>query len=140
MNTRFSIELVPHGHPVITYGLDTEVNTIELQKPMSLYFDVELDQGPHKFYIDFKNKTNKTPEMAVEIAGVTVEGIIVDRFKWAGIYTPTYPEPWASTQSNLAATLRSATYLGWNGRWELPFSVPIFTWIHQTENLGWIYS
>ena len=77
--------------------------------------------------------------MAVEIESVTVEGITVDRFKWAGIYTPNYPEPWASTQTNLQPTLQSATYLGWNGRWELPFSVPIFTWIHQTENLGWIY-
>jgi hypothetical protein len=30
--------------------------------------------------------------------------------------------------------------MGWNGRWELNFRVPIFTWIHQLENLGWIYA
>jgi hypothetical protein len=113
--------------------------TLELNAPAELQFAVNLESGPHTFYIDFRNKTNNTPEMAVEIDSVTFEGITVDRFKWAGVYTPDYPEPWASTQTNLQATLPSATYLGWNGRWELPFTTPIFTWIHQIEHLGWIY-
>lgn len=33
----------------------------------------------------------------------------------------------------------NATYLGWNGLWVLEFELPIFTWIHKLENLGWIY-
>jgi len=140
MNTRFSIKLIPHGSPVITYGLDSaRGETLELNAPAELQFDVDLATGPHVFYIDFRNKTNATPEMAVEIDSVTVEGITTDRMKWAGIYTPTYPEPWASTQTDLKPTLPAATYLGWNGRWELPFTTPIFTWIHQIEHLGWIY-
>ena len=140
MDTRFSIKLIPHGNPIITYGVnDATGETLAITAPVELQFDLDLDQGPQSFYIDFRNKTNDTPEMAVEIASVTFEGITVDRFKWAGIYTPTYPEPWASSQANLAPTIKSATYLGWNGRWELPFTVPIFTWIHQLENLGWIY-
>lgn len=140
MDTRFSIKLIPHGSPIITYGLDQSVGeTLELNAPAELQFAVDLESGPHTFYIDFRNKTNDTPEMAVEIDSVTFEGITVDRFKWAGVYTPDYPEPWASTQTNLQPTLPSATYLGWNGRWELPFTTPIFTWIHQIEHLGWIY-
>lgn len=67
------------------------------------------------------------------------EGMSLDRFKWAGVYFPVYPEPWASTQIDLPKFHKSATYLGWNGQWELEFSVPIFTWIHKLENLGWIY-
>jgi len=141
MDTRFSIKLIPHGNPIITYGVNqAKGETLVITEPVELQFNLELEKGPQVFYIDFRNKTNDTPEMAVEIDSVTFEGITVDRFKWAGIYTPDYPEPWASSQSNLAPTVMSATYLGWNGRWELPFTVPVFTWIHQLENLGWIYS
>jgi len=142
MDTRFSINLIPHGSPIITYGIDSaQGETLELNVPVELRFAVDLDVGAHVFYIDFANKTNSTPEMAIEIASVTIEGITVDRAKWAGIYYPNYPEPWASEQTApLDPVLKSSTFLGWNGRWELEFTTPIFTWLHKLENLGWIYN
>lgn len=142
-NTRFSIQLRPHGavSPKIKYGVDGQIaNTeLEINVPMSLYFNLDLEKGPHVATIEFYNKTNDTPDMAVEIESVTFEGMTLDRFKWANKYYPNYPEPWASTQTNLEPVLTSSTYLGWNGRWELHFDAPVFTWIHQIENLGWIY-
>jgi hypothetical protein len=143
-NTNFSILLKPHGiiSPVITYKLNNLViNTIVLDKESRLHFSLDLDQGNNKFEIIFTNKINETPDMAVEILEVEIEGIVVDRFKWASRYYPLYPEPWASQQTEpLPEYQSSATYMGWNGRWELNFEVPIFTWIHQLENLGWIYA
>lgn len=107
---------------------------------MTLQFDLDLDQGPQVLFIEMYNKTNDTPDMALEIESVTFEGMTLDRFKWNSKYYPNYPEPWASEQSEqLAECHSSATYLGWNGRWELHFDSPIFTWIHKLENLGWIY-
>jgi hypothetical protein len=35
--------------------------------------------------------------------------------------------------------LKNHTYLSWNGKWTLTFDVPVFTWIHRVQNLGWIY-
>jgi hypothetical protein len=142
-NTQFSITLKPHGQikPIITYGFgheDTNIQ-IELVDTVTLDFDLTTDAGPKTFYMLFENKTNDTPDMAVEIEKITVEGMTVDRFKWAGLYRPDYPEPWASSQTDLPEVHRHATYLGWNGRWELTFGVPIFRWIHTVENLGWIY-
>lgn len=32
------------------------------------------------------------------------------------------------------------SYLGWNGMWKFQFEIPIFTWIHKLEGLGWIYA
>ena len=91
--------------------------------------------------LEFANKTNNTADMAVEIVAVAIEGMTLDRFKWSSRYYPVYPEPWASEQTDpLPEFHPSATYLGWNGRWELEFATPIFTWIHRLENLGWIYS
>jgi len=31
-----------------------------------------------------------------------------------------------------------ANYLGWDGRWFLDFSTPIYRWIHQRLDLGWL--
>ena len=142
MDTKIEVKIIPHGRPTITYGVDDHpVSTIELVEPMSLQFNLDLGQGSHEVYIDFASKTNDTPDMAVEIDCVTAGGIAVDRLKWAGKYYPQYPEPWASQQTEtLQDCINSATYLGWNGRWVLQFTVPIFTWIHRIENLGWIYS
>lgn len=143
-NTEFSIHLIPHGivKPVISYGLkgQTESNLIILEKPATLHFNVDLESGSKVFYILFENKTNETADMAVEIDSVTFEGMTLDRFKWSNKYYPNYPEPWASSQVESLPKIRPAsTFLGWNGRWELEFEVPIFTWIHRLENLGWIY-
>jgi len=143
-NTQFSIHLRPHGTtpPKICYGInDVTGNTLVLTNDTVLEFDQDLAVGQHRFILEFANKTNDTPDMAVEIVAVTVEGMTTDRFKWAGVYYPDYPEPWASEQTELLPeSHKGATYLGWNGQWELEFSVPIFTWIHKLENLGWIYA
>jgi hypothetical protein len=142
-NTQFSIHIKPHGEtaPVIHYGVNAVTDTLMLFNDVALTFDVDLLPGANKFILEFTNKTNATPDMAVEIVAVSFEGMTLDRFKWSSRYYPTYPEPWASEQTDsLPKVHHSATYLGWNGRWELEFSTPVFTWIHRLENLGWIYS
>jgi hypothetical protein len=142
-STQFKIGLVPHGVPCINYGLDGVAITtgLRLEEPCELAFDLDLAAGPHELYIDFYNKSNNEPDMAVGIAWVEFEGMRLDRFKWSSTYTPVYPEPWASQQTEVLPSVHnSMTYLGWNGRWSLHFSTPIFTWIHQLENLGWIYT
>jgi hypothetical protein len=142
-NTEFNLRLIPHGAPQISYSIDGIIanNQLELSVPMDLHFNLDLEEGLHKLVIDFYNKTNDNPDMAVEIKYVEFEGMRLDRFKWSSKYFPTYPEPWASEQTiALPEYHSSATYLGWNGRWELYFETPIFTWIHKLENLGWIYT
>jgi len=143
-NTRISITLRPEGQtpPTIRYGLDTVSMEPEfLVGSKTIDFDIDMSEGEHKLIVYFENKTNETSDQAVIIESVTVEGMTLDRFKWAGKYYPVYPEPWASEQTEpLPAVRECATYLGWNGCWELKFTVPIFTWIHKIENLGWIYS
>jgi hypothetical protein len=144
-NTEFSVRLKPHGviNPTITYGFNhlEKFDILALERDTSLDFNIDLPSGPVIFYINFENKTNETPDMAVEIESVTFEGMTLDRFKWSNKYYPVYPQPWASEQvTKLPKFHQSATYMGWNGRWELEFETPIFTWIHRLENLGWIYS
>jgi hypothetical protein len=79
----------------------------------------------------------------VRITSLAFNGIASAKFIWHGRYCPEYPEPWATEQQAQGLVLESeisnTDYLGWNGEWSLDFTVPVFTWIHKTENLGWIY-
>lgn len=88
----------------------------------------------------FMNKPEHDPDMAVIVDSVEFFDISDPRFVWAGVYTPKYPEPWLSEQiEKPPAHLPGQNYLGWNGKWRLDFTIPVFTWMHQTLNLGWIY-
>lgn len=145
MDTEFNIVVLPRWWntvPEISYGIDNHlINTIPVDIRLRLSLKLPLEPGEHKFWITFNNKNyndcklDQNLDMAVEIESVTFEGMTFDRFKWAGEYYPNYPEDYPDKKP----VLKSTTYLGWNGRWELPFTTPIFTWIHRVENLGWLY-
>jgi hypothetical protein len=88
----------------------------------------------------FLNKPELDNSMSVSIDTVEFFGISDPKFAWKGVYTPIYPEPWYSEQLiKPEKELPGATYLGWNGAWRLNFTVPVFTWMHQVQGLGWIY-
>jgi hypothetical protein len=90
--------------------------------------------------INFCNKPDLDHTMAVIVDSVEFFGISDPKFAWRGVYCPDYPEPWYSQQCPApAAELPGCNYLGWNGRWRLDFDVPVFSWMHQVQNLGWIY-
>jgi hypothetical protein len=145
MDIEFDICLKPlwwKTQPEVTYGInDLTINTIQIQNYTTLRLAYPLAPGEHKLWVTFNNKDynesllDQGLDMAVEIDSVGIEGITVDRFKWAANYYPDYPADYPDKQK----VIKSATYLGWNGRWELPFTTPIYTWIHQLENLGWLY-
>lgn len=140
-NTEFSIRLKPHGSasPVIRFGIDTTEEKLILDAETELQFTRELASGDHKFIIELINKTNSTPDMAVEIVSITFEGMTFDRFKWANKFYPAYPKSYIEKNPNLLSEIDEVTLIGNAGRWELLFTAPIFKWIHQTEHLGWIY-
>ena len=128
--------------PEISYGInETAINTILISNRTTLRICYPFVPGDHKFWITYNNKNysdcvlDQNLDMAVEIESVSFEGMTLDRFKWAGFFYPDYPVDYPDKQP----VVKSATYLGWNGRWELPFTAPIFTWIHRLENLGWLY-
>lgn len=103
--------------------------------------ELEFEHDCGWLEIEFINKPDLDQNMAVVVDQIEFFGITDPRFVWAGVYTPRYPEPWYSQQNPVPAPqLRQQTYLGWNGVWRLDFSVPVFTWMHQTLNLGWLYN
>ena len=53
------------------------------------------------------------------------------------MYTPKYPEPWATQQAESGKELREAftnvTQMGHNGEWKFTFTTPFYMWL--LENL-----
>jgi hypothetical protein len=90
--------------------------------------------------VEFFNKSDLDHDMAVVVDSVEFFGISDPKFVWHGVYCPRYPEPWYSQQCPTpVAELPGGNYLGWNGRWRLNFSLPVFGWMHCKQGLGWIY-
>jgi hypothetical protein len=82
-------------------------------------------------------------DVAVILEQIKFNDITSPKFIWLGKYRPNYSSSYIKTcQTNgitLSPELTSMSYLGWNGIWTLEFTLPIYTWIHRVENLGWIY-
>lgn len=102
--------------------------------------ELEFSASTAWLEIVFYNKPELDHDMAVIVDQVEFFGISDPRFVWAGTYAPKYPEPWYSQQIQKPPDLLpQQSYMGWNGTWRLDFEVPVFTWIHRIQNLGWIY-
>jgi len=112
-------------------------------------FDLNLSMGQHQLCIIYRNKTDqdclpdKGLDQAVTIQNVEFFGVCDQKFLDIGKYVPNYPEPWAEQQikqgQRLPEYIIGSRYLGWNGKWTLEFTVPIFTWMHEMMHLGHIY-
>jgi hypothetical protein len=143
MTTLVQLELTlePVHLPWIEVALDDIKYTQQLTKETAFVFEFETDAQQLLLTVTHSNKLPNDPSTAVIVKQLSFFGIQDPKFAWAGTYTPIYPEPWASEQPTpLPCTISSHPYLGWNGVWRLEFGVPVFTWIHQIQNRGWIYN
>ena len=132
--------------PVVTFQLDHKhLKSVTLTSQSELFeFQWTLPAGDHQFALEFQNKQYQNypagQDMAVLVEKLTFQHLS-DDFRYFGHYQPDYPEPWATEQRAAGATLTSeiyGDYLGWNGTWGINFHTPIYPWIHQVLNLGWL--
>jgi len=145
---KIEIKLRPVWHndpPEINIGVNDEIQRTVLTDNQTFHYEFTADNTA-TLSVELLNKTDADTvpdtglDKAVIIESVSFFGIADDRFIWLGEYCPKYPEPWYSEQTvKPAPLLKNHTYLSWNGKWTLTFTVPVFTWIHGVQNLGWIY-
>jgi len=146
----FSIFLEPQWTrtvPEIILQFDNQIiHAGSLQEPTEFrYCSPMLKSGDYRIKLEFCNKDDLeqilyNKDMAVKINHLIFENQTTD-FRFLGNYRPTYPSHWCEENYkkgiNLEPVIKS-NYLGWNGTWYINFNLPIFHWIHQTTNLGWI--
>lgn len=137
-----SVTLTPVGEPEVRVQLGTHCRQCRVTETVKFDFDVYAS-ATQTLEIELVNKSDADPHTAISIDSVEIFGIQDPRFVWAGQYTPSYPEPWASEQQALGnvlpAALTNHTYLGWRGVWALDLPVPVFAWMHSQQNLGTVY-
>ena len=71
------------------------------------------------------------------IKGIQIDEIDIGALVYEGIYTPQYPEPWATQQREagieLQASFKNVTNMGHDGEWKFKFASPFYMWL--LENL-----
>lgn len=76
-------------------------------------------------------------DQLLHIKGIEIDEIDIGALVFEGLYTPSYPEPWATQQKSagvdLPGSFKNVTCMGHNGVWELKFSSPFYMWL--LENL-----
>jgi len=76
-------------------------------------------------------------DQLLHIKSIEIDDIDLGHLVYEGIYTPDYPEPWATQQrasgQDLTESFKNVTKMGHNGTWSLTFKSPFYMWL--LENL-----
>lgn len=132
---KLGILLTPVSCPRVKIKINGETKT-DLQITEPITFDIVFDAENHAILeIEHYGKRDNDPNTAVIIENISFFGMSDSRFIWAGVYYPAYPEHYENKKPEISGL----GYLGWNGVYRLEFDVPVFTWIHRTLNMGWLY-
>jgi len=117
-------------------------------KPDVIEFEHELEEGnDYNLLIKRSNKTNNQTvvneegdilkDQLLHIKSIEIDEIELGALLYEGVYTPEYPEPWASQQrdsgNELPKTFKNVTQIGHNGEWRFTFESPFYQWL--LENL-----
>ena len=117
------------------------------KEPTIIEFEHELKEGEkYSLIIERSGKDVRqtvvedgkiTKDQLLHIKSIEIDEIDIRALVYEGVYTPAYPEPWASQQKESGNTLpesfKNVTNIGHNGRWELGFTSPFYMWL--LENL-----
>lgn len=139
---KINLTLRPVGQPEILVGSDQCYNRVKLTCQQTFCFEHSYTTGGYVF-VEHINKAELDLETAVVIEQLDFFGISDSKILAKSLYRPQYPGVWYQQQidqgRSCASELPGMCYLGWNGRWQLDFDVPVFAWLHQVLDLGWLY-
>ena len=117
-------------------------------KPNVIEFEQEVEEG--KEYNLIINRSGKGKNQTVinekgdilkdqllHIKSMEIDEIDIGALVYEGIYTPKYPEPWATQQREagieLPVSFKNVTNMGHDGEWKFKFASPFYMWL--LENL-----
>ena len=131
-----------HKFPTVNVTVNDQTQSLAIDSDTWVTFNLDLPPNEHiSLTVEYYGKINqdciptKNLDTAVIIKDISLNGIIDKKFIWEGVYQPNYPKHYEPKITKLT----KIQYLGWNGVWTLEITAPLFTWIHKTLDLGWIY-
>jgi hypothetical protein len=117
-------------------------------KPTLVEFEHELTEGETATLIIDRSGKSKgqtvinengdvLKDQLLHIKSIEIDEIDLGALVYEGVYTPDYPEPWASQQrqagSELTESFKNVTSMGHDGTWRFTFTSPFYMWL--LENL-----
>jgi len=126
---------------------NSEITSTE-DKPTLIEFEAEVDEDKKvDLIINRSNKgVNQTvvnekgdilKDQLLHIKRIEIDEIDLGSLVFTGLYTPKYPEPWATQMAESGRELRESftnvTQMGHNGEWKFTFITPFYMWL--LENL-----
>jgi len=117
-------------------------------KPDLIEFEAEFEEdkqynliinrsGKDKNQTIVNDKGHLLKDQMLHIKSMEIDEIDIGALVYEGIYTPHYPEPWATQQRKdgveLRESFKNVTQMGHNGEWKFTFSSPFYMWL--LENL-----
>jgi hypothetical protein len=124
---KIEVLLDPVGTPDVTVTCNNQIQELIVTKPTWISFEFVSLSSECELIVEHRNRHPHDGITAVIVKSIVLNGIASPKAIYRGVY---YPQNQERIIEN---------YLSWNGVWILSFSVPVYTWIHQVENLGWIY-
>ena len=118
------------------------------EKPDVIEFEQELEEGNEYNLIILRSGKDKNQTVVDEngdllkdqmlnIKSIEIDEIDIGALIYEGVYTPDYPEPWATQQrevgTELPESFKNVTQMGHDGKWAFKFSSPFYMWL--LENL-----
>ena len=118
------------------------------QDPTTVEFEAELTDGSeYNLIIDRSGKGKSQTivnekgdilkDQLLHIKSIEIDEIDIGALVYEGVYTPDYPEPWATQQRKanveLPESFKNVTQMGHDGQWKFTFSSPFYMWL--LENL-----
>ena len=121
-------------------GTEEKPDIIEFEHALVEGEDSSLSihrSGKGKYDTVLNEKGDILKDQLLNIKSIEIDEIDIGALVYEGIYTPDYPEPWASQQREagvvLEKTSKNVTQMGHNGVWTLSFTSPFYMWL--LENL-----
>jgi hypothetical protein len=93
--------------------------------------------GKDKGQTVINDKGDILKDQLLHIKNIEIDEIDIGALVYEGVYTPEYPEPWATQQREsgveLPESFKNVTKMGHNGVWQFSFQSPFYVWL--LENL-----
>jgi hypothetical protein len=117
------------------YINETLIHQGLITEPTEISWSKELPDGEYKIVVEMYNKKhgdtvlqdgNIIKDVLLNIDSICIDEIDLDQLTWSkSIYYP--------ADKDAPEFVENCVNMGWNGRWELTFSSPVYLWL--LENL-----
>ena len=127
--------------------IQSEITGTE-DKPTLIEFEAELtEESEYNLIIVRSGKTNNQTvvnekgdilkDQLLHLKSIEIDEIDIGALVYEGVYTPDYPQPWATQQResgvDIKESFKNVTSMGFNGEWKFTFGSPFYMWL--LENL-----